>query len=64
MRALILLLVLVFNVAHAEEFTARIIVVIDGDTVVIRRAGGLLKIRLAEIDAPEKGQPFGEESNW
>ncbi len=62
MRALILLLVLVFNVAHAEEFTARIIVVIDGDTVVIRRAGGLLKIRLAEIDAPEKGQPFGEES--
>ena len=64
LRALMLLLLLVclFNTALAEEFYAKIIVVIDGDTVVIRRASGLLKIRLAEIDAPEKGQPFGEES--
>jgi endonuclease YncB( thermonuclease family) len=63
MRVLIMLcLMIVFNAALAEEFYAKIIVVIDGDTVVIRRASGLLKIRLAEIDAPEKGQPFGEES--
>ena len=57
-----LLLFCVFNVAHAEEFSAKIIVVIDGDTVVIRRASGLLKIRLAEIDAPEKDQIFGDQS--
>jgi len=63
MRLLMLLWLFgVFNTALAEEFYAKIIVVIDGDTVVIRRASGLLKIRLAEIDAPEKGQPFGEES--
>lgn len=42
-----------------QEFTARIIAVLDGDTVLVRRESGLLKIRLAEIDAPEKAQAFG-----
>lgn len=45
-----------------QEFTAKIIAVLDGDTVLIKRASGLLKIRLAEIDAPEKAQTFGETS--
>jgi micrococcal nuclease len=45
-----------------QEFTARIIAVLDGDTVLVRREGGLVKIRLAEIDAPEKAQSFGETS--
>lgn len=60
----------------AHDFTAKVIAVLDGDTVLIRRGGGMVKIRLAEIDAPEvahagKGgqtfdsqntQPFGENS--
>jgi endonuclease YncB( thermonuclease family) len=62
MRALILVYCCLFNTAHAEVFTAKIIVVIDGDTVLVRRASGLVKIRLAEIDAPEKVQTFGETS--
>jgi len=37
-----------------QSFTAKVIAVLDGDTVLIRRSGGPLKIRLAEIDAPEK----------
>jgi endonuclease YncB( thermonuclease family) len=59
-----------------QEFTAKIIAVLDGDTVLVRRESGLVKIRLAEIDAPEvghagmggqppnsqKAQPFGETS--
>jgi endonuclease YncB( thermonuclease family) len=45
-----------------QEFTAKIIAVLDGDTVLVRREGGLVKIRLAEIDAPEKAQTFGETS--
>lgn len=62
--------------AYGQEFTAKIIAVIDGDTVLIRREGKLIKIRLAEIDAPEvwhagmggqppnsqKAQPFGDAS--
>lgn len=64
------------GIVQAEEFVTRVIVVIDGDTVLIRRAQGLLKIRLADIDAPEIGhagmggnppnsqddQPFGADS--
>ena len=38
-----------------HEFSAKVIAVLDGDTVLIRRARGLVKIRLAEIDAPEVG---------
>ena len=64
MRAWMLfpLLACIFGSARAEEFTSKIIAVLDGDTVLIRRASGLVKIRLAEIDAPEKAQAFGETS--
>jgi endonuclease YncB( thermonuclease family) len=50
------------GLAHSEEFNAKIIAVLDGDTVLIKRSSGLVKIRLAEIDAPEKAQAFGETS--
>lgn len=46
----------------AAEFSAKVIAVLDGDTVLVKRANGLVKIRLAEIDAPEKAQTFGETS--
>jgi len=96
MRAwmLFLLLVCTLNIAHAKEFTAKVIAVLDGDTVLVLREGGgaaaghppasplrgrrhgVIKIRLAEIDAPEvghaglggqppnsqKAQTFGETS--
>lgn len=55
MRALLLLFACVFNAAQAEEFSARVVAVLDGDTVLVKRASGLVKIRLAEIDAPEVG---------
>ena len=45
-----------------QEFITKVIAVLDGDTVLVRREGGLVKIRLAEIDAPEKAQTFGETS--
>jgi len=78
MRAwmLFLLLACIFSSSHAEEFSSKVIAVLDGDTVLIKRTSGLVKIRLAEIDAPEvghagmggqppnsqKAQAFGETS--
>ena len=64
MRALILLLLLAGATggAQAEEFVTKIIAVLDGDTVLVKRDSGLLKIRLAEIDAPEKAQAYGSNS--
>lgn len=47
--------------AIGEFFTGRVVNVSDGDTVVVLRAGNIQeKIRLAEIDCPEKSQAFGK----
>lgn len=63
LRSLILVALLaVGNLAQGAEFVAKVIAVLDGDTVLIKRANGLKKIRMAGIDAPEKAQTFGETS--
>tara|TARA_B100001250_G_C19729784_1_gene757896 strand:+ start:717 stop:1232 length:516 start_codon:yes stop_codon:yes gene_type:complete len=42
---------------------AKVIKVVDGDTVhLMHKKFGLLKVRLAEIDTPEKNQPYGLEA--
>jgi endonuclease YncB( thermonuclease family) len=61
-RALLALCCYVALSTQAETFTAKVIVVIDGDTVMVLREGQKMKIRLANIDAPEKAQPFGKQS--
>jgi endonuclease YncB( thermonuclease family) len=59
---LLISLLLVGGAAQGAEFVAKVIAVLDGDTVLVKRANGLKKIRLAGIDAPEKAQTFGETS--
>jgi len=51
-----------FSAAHAEEYFVKVIAVMDGDTVLALRGSQKVKIRLANIDAPEKAQDFGKES--
>ena len=43
----------------AQTFTARVIRVLDGDTIAIVSDGTQIRVRLAECDAPESDQPFG-----
>lgn len=63
LRSLILIALLaVSNLTQGAEFVAKVIAVLDGDTVLIKRASGLTKIRMVGIDAPEKAQTFGETS--
>ena len=64
MKALLaMLLCLLCGAAQAEDFVSKVIAVLDGDTVLILHGGVMLKVRLADIDAPEvahagsSGQP-------
>ena len=59
----LLLVLLLPNCGLAAEFTAIIDRVVDGDTVaVVSNDGETARIRLADIDAPERDQPWGTEA--
>jgi len=53
------LLLAIAGAAQAAEFSAKVIAVLDGDTLLVLRGGSRIKVRLADIDAPEKDQPHG-----
>lgn len=61
-RLLALLFLLPACAAQGEAFIARSVTVLDGDTVLVWREAGRrpMKVRLADIDAPEKDQDFGK----
>ena len=46
----------------AETLTGKVVSVADGDTITILVDSAPVKIRLAEIDAPERGQPWGKRA--
>jgi len=59
---LALLLSASFSVS-AAEWSGTVVGVADGDTVsVLNAQKQIVKVRLAEIDAPEKNQAFGQQS--
>jgi micrococcal nuclease len=45
---------------HAASFSGKLVKVLDGDTVEVMHDGKAERIRLAQIDCPEKNQPFGQ----
>ena len=63
MRGLAVILLLVApGLALAAELRGVVVGITDGDTLTVLIAKQQLKIRLADIDAPESKQPFGTRS--
>jgi endonuclease YncB( thermonuclease family) len=64
LRFLTVLIWLLFATSAAsEEIQGRVVGIADGDTFTLLTPGNQqVKIRLAEIDAPESGQPYGNKS--
>lgn len=44
------------------DFTGKVVGVADGDSITVLRDREQVKVRLVDIDAPEKAQPFGTKS--
>ena len=63
MLRLIFLFLLILAPSVQASLTGRVVGVIDGDTVVVLTTSErTVRVRLAGIDAPEKGQPFGQRA--
>jgi endonuclease YncB( thermonuclease family) len=59
---LVPILLCLWSLACAQTYENKVVGVSDGDTLTVLMSGRQVKIRLAEIDAPEKRQPFGQRA--
>ena len=57
-----LILLLYVPHAFAKQVFGKVVSVSDGDTITVLVDRQQIKVRLAEIDAPEKRQPFGSRA--
>lgn len=47
----------------AQEITGKVVAIADGDTLTLLVAGNRqVRVRLTEIDTPERGQPYAEKA--
>ena len=57
------LLICLAQAANSDQLIGKVVGISDGDTItVLTEQNKNIKIRLAEIDAPEKEQPWGQNS--
>lgn len=56
----ILFICLFITISFAATITGKVVRVLDGDTIEVLVDKEPIRIRLAEIDCPEKKQPFGQ----
>lgn len=59
-----LILLIFISCFYSYKITGKVIKIIDGDTFyIVNNEKKIFKIRIADIDAPEKKQHFGKESS-
>jgi len=49
-------------ILYAGSWEGKVVGVSDGDTIKVLKDSKQVKIRLAAIDCPEKGQPYGQKA--
>ncbi len=59
---LALCLVCVAHGSHAQELTGYVVKIADGDTLTVLVDREQVRVRLAEIDTPERGQPWASQA--
>ncbi len=62
MRTAIASLALAISFSARADFAGKVVWVADGDSISVLRGREQVKVRLVDIDAPEKAQPFGNRS--
>ena len=62
MKFILLLIFLFFFPPPALSFYGKLVKVLAGDTVEVLHSGKAERIRLQGVDAPEKGQPYGNKA--
>ena len=62
MKIKFLMAVLFSTVLNADVVVGKVVKVVDGDTLTILSNNRQYKVRLVEIDAPERSQGFGQKS--
>lgn len=63
MKKLLFLLLLVPVLSFSQTLSGKVVAVKDGDTVVVLDSlNNQTTLRLAEVDCPEKNQPFGTKA--
>jgi endonuclease YncB( thermonuclease family) len=62
LRGVIAAYALFLSFSVQADFQGRVVSITDGDTLTVLVDRQQMKVRLAEIDAPESKQPFGQRS--
>lgn len=59
-----LILLIFISCFYSSNITGKVVKIVDGDTFyILNNEKKLFKIRIADIDAPEKKQDFGKEAS-